>query len=278
MTFTNCYADLTRADAYDSLEFANTYYLAYRDLPELFAKYALGSPILGEAKSGSVAALRVALDFGCGTGRSTRFLKRHGFGAIGIDISPDMLARARQHDPEGDYRLVGDGDISAMPSGKPTQATEACVGHREVNALSPLEGTFDLVLSMFTFDNIPGEKKVPLFTQLRRMLKPAGRLISVVSDPQIYWNEWASFSTKEFAAANRLAKSGERVKIIVTDHHDQRPVEDIVWTHASYCDVYEHSGLAIVEVTKPLATGEEPYRWVSETRLNPWVIYVLQPA
>lgn len=271
MTFTNCYADLTRADAYDSLEFANTYYLAYRDLPDLFAKH-VACPTLREAKIESFGSAHQAnfsdsplaaghspraLDFGCGTGRSTRFLNRHGFQAVGIDISPDMLARARQNDPGGDYRLVGDGDLRALASA---------------------EGTFDLGLSMFTFDNILGEKKVPLLTQLRCMLKPSGLLISVVSDPQIYYNEWASFSNVGFAEANRLARSGERVKIIVTDHHDQRPVEDIVWTHESYCDVYGRSGLAMVEMTKPLATGQEPYKWVNETQLNPWVIYVLRPA
>lgn len=255
MTFTNCYADLTRAHAYDSLEFANTYYLAYRDLPELFAKH-VGSHAANSLQRGRVASHPRALDFGCGTGRSTRFLKRHGFEAVGIDISPDMLARARQNDPEGDYRLVDDGNLGALASA---------------------EASFDLVLSMFTFDNIPGDKKVPLFTQLRRMLKRDGRLISVVSDPQIYCYEWASFSNAGFAETNRLAKSGERVKIIVTDHHDQRPVEDVVWTHESYCDVYDHSGLAIVEMTKPLATGAEPYQWVNETRLNPWVVYVLKP-
>jgi SAM-dependent methyltransferase len=257
MTFTNCYADLTRADAYDSLEFANTYYLAYRDLPALFAKHVTGRRGSSDSPRAADQSQVLGLDFGCGTGRSTRFLKRHGFEAVGIDISTDMLARARQHDPEGDYRLVGDGDLSALVSG---------------------EGTFDLVLSMFTFDNILGAKKVSLFSQLRRMLKPTGSLVSVVSDPQIYYYEWASFSTASFAEANRLAKSGDRVKIIVTDHHDQRPVEDIVWTHESYCDVYDRSGLAIVEVAKPLAAGDEPYHWVNETRLNPWVVYLLRPA
>ncbi|HYG98043.1 MAG TPA: class I SAM-dependent methyltransferase [Terriglobales bacterium] len=241
-TLTNCYQDLIRAKAYDQLQFAGTYLLAYRDLPELFAQHVSGTK---------------ALDFGCGTGRSARFLKRNGFEVVGVDISPEMLERARQHDPEGDYRLVGDGDLSALASD---------------------EGTFDLVLSMFTFDNIPAENKVPLFTELRQLLNPTGRLISVVSAPQIYWHEWASFSTKEFAEANRLAKSGEKVKIIVTDHTDQRPVEDIVWTHEAYSEVYEKAGLEIVEMKKPLATGDEPYEWVNETEIAPWVVYVLRPV
>jgi len=31
----NCYEDANRASAYAKLEFANTYYLAFRDLPEI---------------------------------------------------------------------------------------------------------------------------------------------------------------------------------------------------------------------------------------------------
>ena len=27
---------------------------------------------------------------------------------------------------------------------------------------------------------------------------------------------------------------------------------------------------------KPLATGDEPYQWISETNIAPWVIYVLE--
>ena len=86
MAFTNCYADATRAEAYARLEFANTYYLAYRDLPGIIAEHTAGNR---------------ALDFGCGTGRSTRFARHLGFDVIGVDIAPEMIAKARELDPVG---------------------------------------------------------------------------------------------------------------------------------------------------------------------------------
>ena len=81
MSFSNSYEDETRAESYSKLEFPGTYYLAYRDLPA----------IIGENVTG-----RTALDFGCGAGRSTRFLERIGFNVTGVDISPDMIKKARE--------------------------------------------------------------------------------------------------------------------------------------------------------------------------------------
>jgi hypothetical protein len=66
------------------------------------------------------------------------------------------------------------------------------------------------------------------------------------------------------------------VKIVMTDVDDRRPVEDIIWMDDAYRDVYAQAGLRIVETLKPLAKASEPYPWVSETTIAPWVIYVLQ--
>ena len=240
MDFSNTYEDAKYAEAYAKLEFHNTYYLAYRDLPEIIFEHVKG---------------RKAIDFGCGTGRSTRFLQKLGFDVMGVDISEDMIKKAREIDPEGDYRLIKDDDFSQLK-----------------------ENTFDLVLSAFTFDNIPTmEKKVTIFKQIRKLLKSEGKIINLVSSPEIYINEWASFSTKDFPE-NRFAKSGDRVRIIVTDLEDKRPVEDIIWTDESYREVFKKAGLELIKTHKPLAKGNEPYKWVNETRIAPWVIYVLKPA
>ena len=235
--FTNCYADDARAEAYASLQFANTYHLAFRDLPELFRTHARG---------------RRALDFGCGAGRSTRFLRGCGFEVTGIDVSPQMLEKAKAIDPDGDYRLIAAEDFAA--------------GH---------EGQFDLVQSAFTFDNVEAGAKESLLGALARVLVRGGVLVNVVSSPLIYVHEWASFSTAAFPE-NRQARSGDRVKIIVSDHGDGRPVEDIVCTDEAYRELYARAGLGVEAVHQPLATGQEPYDWVSETQIAAWTIYVLR--
>ena len=237
--FVNCYEDSNRSDAYSTLEFANTYYLAYRDLPAIVSEYVTGTK---------------ALDFGCGTGRSTRFLRQLGFNVTGVDISQEMLRIARAKDPSGDYRLVPGDNFDEF----------------EV-------GAFDFVLSSFTFDNIPGTNKARIFRDLGALLTPKGTMIGIVSSPEIYTHEWASFTTKDFPE-NAAARSGEVVRIVVTDHPDRRPVEDILWTAESYRAVYREAGLQVVQVFKPLATGDEPYAWVNETKMAPWVIYVLRRA
>jgi ubiquinone/menaquinone biosynthesis C-methylase UbiE len=116
-TFGNVYEDEERARAYATLEFPGTYYLGFRDLPALIRRYNHG---------------RRALDFGCGTGRSTRFLGNLGLEVIGVDISQAMLDQARALDPSGDYYLVRGSILGEF-----------------------VPDSFDVILAAFTFDNIP---------------------------------------------------------------------------------------------------------------------------
>jgi len=235
----NCYEDAGRANAYATLEFANTYYLAFRDLARILTEHVTGTR---------------ALDFGCGTGRSTHFLRKLGFKVTGVDISEDMLRIARASDPSGDYRLVPGDNFNQFAV-----------------------GTFDLVLSAFAFDNIPAGMKARILRDLEKLLAPCGTIVNLVSSPQIYTHEWASFTTRDFPE-NAAARSGDVVRIVTTDHQDRRPVDDILCTDESYRLFYREAGLDAVQVLTPLASGDEPYAWVSETRVPPWVIYVLKRA
>lgn len=238
-TFHNTYEDGLRAAAYASLEYPGTYYLAFRDLPKILKAHVRGDR---------------ALDFGCGAGRSTRFLQNLGFTVIGADISEEMLRLARERDSDGTYLLVR--------SGEPIELGPA---------------SMDLVLAAFPFDNIPGAAKISILRELGGLLGPTGRIVNLVSSPEIYVNEWLSFSTRAFPE-NRTAVSGDVVRIVMLDVADSRPIEDIFWTHEDYLKVYRETGLEMEAVYRPLGREDEDFSWVTELTTSPWVIYVLRPG
>lgn len=235
--FSNVYQDAARAESYAKLAVSGTYYLAFRDLPGMLSEHVAGL---------------AALDFGCGAGRSTRFLKQLGFDVTGIDISSSMIAHARTADPDGDYRVIADGDLGGFERGR-----------------------FDLVLSAFAFDNIPdiGRRRA-LLAGLRRLLATRGRMVIVASAPELYRHEWASLSTRDFPE-NRAAKSGDIVRIVIKDVGNARPVPDLLWSHQDYLDLFAASGLEVLAHHQPLGRDNEPYAWVAETSISPWAIYVL---
>ncbi len=236
-SFENSWGNQKRAESYSKLEFPNTYYLAYRDLPMIILSHVNGN---------------LAIDFGCGAGRSTRFLKKLGFEVVGIDIASDMLAIAKKLDLSGEYRLVSNGKYDHLGNGR-----------------------FDLVQSIFTFDNIPDwDNRTNILVGLRDLLKPKGKLICLGSTPELYTNEWASFSTKDFPD-NWHAKTGDIVRDIMLDVEDRRPVEDIFWTIDDYYKLFDKAGLSVESMYKPLGKIDEPYIWVSELTIAPWMIFVL---
>ncbi len=236
--FYNVYDDMERADAYAKLEFPGTYFLAYRDLPA----------IIGEVVAGGCA-----LDFGCGTGRSTRFLNRMGFEpTVGVDISAQMIQRAEQSDPDSQYLLIEPGDLSPLGDQK-----------------------FDLISAIFTFDNIPASQKLTCLQALKLYLDEQGFVLVLVSRPEIYRHEWASFTTKDFPE-NHAAESGDAVRIVMLDVEDVRPVEDILFTDRSYRKVFTQAGFVVANYFEPFGKPNEAFEWVSETSIAPWAIYLLQ--
>ena len=237
-SFHNVYDDDHRARAYADLDYPGTYYLAFRDIPELLREHVSGSR---------------ALDFGCGAGRSTRFLRDLGFDVTGVDISGAMLREALLRDPLGRYLLVRDG----------------------LHELG-LE-TFDLILCAFPFDNIPARDRVGIFRQLSDHLAPSGRIVNLVSSPDIYINEWLSFSTREFPE-NKYATSGDVVRIVMLDVPDRRPVEDVLWTEHDYAEAFSAAGLTLIQSHRPFGNDADPFDWVSEKTVSPWTIHILGKA
>jgi ubiquinone/menaquinone biosynthesis C-methylase UbiE len=102
------------------------------------------------------------LEVGCGTGEMAMRAKARsgprGFVA-GIDPSPEMIAEARQKAARAnldiDYRVAG------------------------VEALPFADATFDVVLSSLMMHHLPEDLKPRALAEIRRVLKPGGRLLIV---------------------------------------------------------------------------------------------------
>jgi ubiquinone/menaquinone biosynthesis C-methylase UbiE len=112
-----------------------------------------------------VAALKAGesvLDVGCGTGQLTRKAATEvgaGSRVAGIDASPEMIETARKKAartaPEIDFRVA---PVEKLPFG---------------------DAEFDVVLSSLMLHHLPDDLKAQGLTEVRRVLKPDGRLIAV---------------------------------------------------------------------------------------------------
>ncbi len=223
------------ANEYNKLRVTNTYYLAYRDLPKIIHKFVKG---------------KKALDYGCGTGRSTRFLKRLGFLVVGVDIDEKVLRKAKENDPSGKYFIIKSGNLSLFE-----------------------DNSFDLILSALTFDSISSKKEmIKILKEMRRVLKKEGIIINIVSTPDLHSHNWASFTTN--FPENKSAKSGNKVRINVRG--TKIIAFDYVWENSDFKEVFKKSKLNLIKTIKPLAKGNEPYKWVNETKIAPWSIYILK--
>jgi SAM-dependent methyltransferase len=92
------------------------------------------------ARRGATPNFGTALDFGCGPGRLTAGLAAAGFGrAIGVDVSPTMLAKARElvddercefvHDPGTELATVADDSVDLVYSARVLQHLPPALAH-----------------------------------------------------------------------------------------------------------------------------------------------------
>jgi SAM-dependent methyltransferase len=92
-----------------------------------------------------------ALDAACGTGRYTRYLVDAGHQVLGVDTSPEMLARARYRVPEA---TLAEADLHNLP----------------VN-----DGSIDLVLCGLALAHIAD--LAPALAEFTRVLRPGGHVV-----------------------------------------------------------------------------------------------------
>lgn len=94
------------------------------------------------------------LDAACGTGRHSLWLAAQGHAVVGVDVSPDMLARARAKLPAGQFE------------------------HGELTALPLADASVDAALCALALVHVADMR--PALAELARVVRPGGRV--VISD------------------------------------------------------------------------------------------------
>jgi SAM-dependent methyltransferase len=114
--------------------------------------FAADEPVVAEYLADRAPG--VALDAACGTGRFAEFLARRGHQVIGVDSSPDMLARARQRVPAGEFHVA------------------------ELEQLPLPDDSVDVVVCALALVHVA--RLQPVLAEFGRVLRPGGDL--VISD------------------------------------------------------------------------------------------------
>ena len=191
------YTPICKVYAQEAL--TGTLYLAIRDVPSLLEKY------LNRQNQQMIKAL----DFGCGTGVSTRYLKSldQRFIVDGVDISLDMLKLAGEADPKGNYRWIQHEKIPAPPD------------------------SYDLIFSTFVLFEFATKRKMQsALEEIKRVMKKEALFIAVTGSTETYNrnNHWVSLDG-DFPQNDHL-KSGDigRIDFLVNMIKTQSPFKIII--------------------------------------------------
>lgn len=217
------------AEAYARAEFKNTYLLGYRDLPWILRHYVSG---------------KAALDYGCGSGRSTRFLKKLGFECAGVDVSHAMISLAHKNDVTGYYSLIKSAETSFQSS------------------------SVDLFFSCFVFLTVDSFSELEkIFLEAKRILKPGGIFCFVTASKYLYIKKYISYHVEQVKALT----SSEEIMITLKDIGVS--FKNYYWSDEDYRRLLKKAGFELVHFEMPLGQAEEPYNWLDETAYSPYVIY-----
>ncbi|EKD74729.1 MAG: Methyltransferase [uncultured bacterium] len=224
-----------KASLYSHHQIEGTLKIAYKALETLLTKYK----IIGEK----------TLDFGCGSGRSTRYLKNKVVCVEGADINQDMLALAHESDPFARYNKIENNHISAR------------------------NAQFDFVFSSLVLFELSSLFEMQaVFKEIHRVMQFNGFFISIVVAEDFYQHDWVSIAT-DFPE-NKNPKSGDKVRIKIKEINLE--LNDYYWTREDYQKAAQMAGLSLIESVMPKADKQDGVFWLSEVDFSPYLVLVMK--
>jgi glyoxylase-like metal-dependent hydrolase (beta-lactamase superfamily II)/SAM-dependent methyltransferase len=185
------------------------------------------------------------LDFGCGTGRSARFLKQLGAQHVyAVDHDQNMIDQALSQELAGVTVLRIDGPIPL-----PDASVDGVV-------------CMSVFIEIRTRDAMRGA-----CTEIARTLRPGAPFILESSSPVAFGHAFRSYS---YPPAGPL-RSGETTPCVVNAPGGQFVIEDTYWTEDDYVDAIEQAGLTVTTIDYPLP--RDPAAWFTdEASIPPCII------
>ena len=188
------------------------------------------------------------LDYGCGSGIFSRYLRDRGAKVTGVDISETMIKVARSNDPENiSYHSISSGEIGFLR-----------------------DRSFDHVVSNFVLCTISSLQEISrIMKEIHRVLKENGMFIIMNSN-------WERSNGREFISYKleycKDLKPGQRINAMLkTDP----PIvfEDFFWSREDYIQSLTDCGFSILTIEEP--TGEaDQAPWIDEITHPPFIIIV----
>lgn len=240
----------------------STLFLAYRDSDVLLKTHLF--------ERSPKKSYRI-LDYGCGTGLSTRIYSEiiteagYDLEIFGADVNTENLAIAQDTVSNGKFvHITADQDLKFL-------------------------GKFDLIICNFVLVEHPFEEMLNIITKLQSLLDDNGVLISTNTTRQAYKtsNKWYTLNNnfqenipQEVTATKSRLKDDQTVSLAALD-----PVEkieifrffDFFHSGKSYQKAYSCAGLELMQTHRPLGTPNDVLPWESEKKATPYKIHVLYP-
>jgi ubiquinone/menaquinone biosynthesis C-methylase UbiE len=206
--------------------------------------YEIGYDCVRESLGDGIAG-KVFLDFGCGAGRSTFFLKALGAGHVyGVDHDRNMLDIALATRPDGvEFSLISD----AIPL--PNETVDGAISLT----------VFVEIRTIAAMNNVCRE--------VARVLRHGSPFIVMSISPMAFGHTFRSFG---YPTAE-LLQSGDMATAIVTAPGGQFPIDDTYWTEEDYRGALEQAGFALAAVDYP--RPHDPAAWsTDEATVPPFIV------